>query len=240
MRTDLLRRALVPVAALVALLLDVRLPVPAAVPGLLALAGLGLAAKRLVRLRRLGVVDGVLVVVGGVLVVVVLAGMAMGSTPVGLSPTTWVVALAVLSLVGLGLAARLPARPPAPAADGLRASRPATLRVLPWAALAVLVVVGCVRLSAGSLAEYDTEPVQLAFGEVSGTEVEVVVRSGEAVGPLELRTSDGTNETSYPLVDVAEEGTSTTTVDLPPTGRFEVTLSYPDQTQPLRTLVLDR
>lgn len=237
MPTDLALRALLPVAALGAFLLDA----PRPLTGVLALAGLALVVDGLAALRRLGGTDRALVDVGGVLVALVLTGMLLGGTPIGLAPTTWVVALVVVSGLGLVLAALLDRRAPAhvPRPEGPTPRRRALL-LAPWLVLAGAVVWGSVSLSATALDASGTRPVEAAFGAVDGTSVEVVVRTGDAVGPLEVRTDTGAAETSYPLVDLGADGTRTVTVVLPPTGRQVVTVNRPDQTTPLRTLVLDR
>lgn len=235
MRTDLIWRTALPAAGLVALVAGA----PQPVSGGLALAALALATERLVALRETSLGDRVLVGVGGTLVALVLTGIVLDATGLGLRPTTWIVALVVLSAVGLLVAGFVPARPRAEAVPW-SAHRRTTLRALPWVAVAVLVTVVAVRMSASSLSAADAPPLQMSFGKVSGTDVQVVVTSTDAVGPLELRTSAGGDDISYPLFSLREDGSSTTTVSLPRSGRFVVTLNYPDQTEPLRTLVLDR
>lgn len=235
LRTDLLWRAVAPLAAAVALLAGA----PRAVSGVLALLGLALAAERLAALRRAGLADRLLVVTGGLLVVLVLTGPVLDAIGVGLSPRTWTVAAIVLAIAGLALASVVPPRAavePRASTDGART----TLRALPWVAAAVLVTVVAVRMSAGSLSAADAPPLQMSLGKVSENSVQVVVSSSDPVGPLELRTSAGDNEVSYPLFDLGEDGSSTTTLSVPSSGRYVITLNYPDQTEPLRTLVLDR
>ncbi len=251
MRRDLIWRALVPAASLAALAASA----PRPVSGGLALAGLALAADVLARRRDTVVADRALVGVGGVLVVLVLTGMVLGSTPLGLSPTSWTVSVSVLGLVGLGAA--LVVRPRRDATDGLyaephtvaglaaaegqgRVDVGQTLRLLPWVAVAVVVVALLVRASAASLSAADEPPLQMSFGEVSGTDVQVVVSSSDPVGPLEIRTSNDGTDLSYPLFEVDRDGSVSADLMLPRTGRYVITLNRPDQTTPLRTLILDR
>ena len=238
MRADLLWRAALPLAALGALLGDA----PPAVAGGLALVSLVAAIERLVRLRGLGLTDRVLVGTGGLTVVLVLSGMLMGSTAIGLGATSWTVALVVLSLAGLAVAAIVPPRPdPGDRGAGDRgATRRTTWRLLPWVVAVGLVVAVSTHLTADSQRAAEAPPLEMSFGRVSGTQVEVVVSSSDAVGPLEVRTSGNGDEISYPLFSVPADGSSSTTVSLPREGRYEVTLNYPAQAQPLRTLVLDR
>jgi len=105
-------------------------------------------------------------------------------------------------------------------------------------ALAIGAVVVAVRLSAGSVTEVD--PLAVSLGRVDGTRVEVVLTSGEATGPLEVRTTVAGGETSYPLVSVPAGGRTTALVSLPATGRATITVTRPGETEVLRTLVLDR
>ena len=241
MRTDLLRRAALPAAALVALAAGV----PEPLTGLLVLAGLALAAERLARLRGAGTTDAVLVGVGGVLVALVLTGMLLGSTPLGLGHPSWVVALAVLSGCGLAVAAVLPPRSPdtsphRPEGATGPVDRRQALVLLPWLALSAAVVAASVQLTSSSLAAATTEPVQMSFGQVSSTEVEVVITTSDPVGPVELRTAVGGQRMTSPTFSLGRDEQVTRTVRLPATGRAVISLRYPGQDKPLRTLILDR
>lgn len=239
MRSDLILRALLPVSAVVALVAGA----PQAVAGGLALTGLALVAEAFVRRRGPGLADRLLVGVGGILVALVLTGILLDAAHLALSPTNWVVSLAVLSASGLAVVLVLPARrtsPPSTDDGGGGLHRGQALRLLPWVALAAVLVVPLVQMSGASLSAANEPPLQMSFGRVAGTEVQVVVSSSDAVGPLEVRTSANGDDISYPLFDVAPDGTVTTTLSLPRTGRYVVTLNRPDQTTPLRTLILDR
>lgn len=238
MRTDLIWRAALPVAAVLALLADA----PQAVTGGLALAGLALATERLVRLRATSLSDRVLVGVGGAIAVLVLTGMLMGSTEIGLSPTTWVVAVAVLSAAGLVVAALVPGRgaPTDVAVPDGRAHRRTTLLLVPWLAVAGVVVAFSVTNSATSLTATEEPPVQMSFGTVSGTRAQVVITASTAVGPLQMRTNVRGRKVLSPIFVVAKDGTVTFTITVPTTGRALVKLKYPGQSRPLRTLILDR
>ena len=231
--------AVLSVASVLALELSARAPVP----GALALVGLVATADHLARLRRLGPVDRLAMVVGGAIVTIVLTGLVLGSTSIGLRTGTWVVALAVVSLAGLVLSGLVGGRSTAEtrdAATGGRRTAVALLALAPWLAGAAVVLVLAVRLSADALSEADTPPLQMYLGARDGTEVEVVVEAGTGTSPLEVRTSRQGNEISYPLFTVGADGSHVTKVSLPTSGRFVITLSYPDQNKPLRTLVLDR
>lgn len=230
------------VAAVTAVLLDtpswVRTP-------LVLLAVLATA----VRLTRSGwrrpVVDQVLTGVGGVLVALVLVGIALGVSGVGLRAGTWAVGLGVLALAGLGVSAAAPGRErepvpePAPVAAG--SLRRAALLTSPWVVAAAVVVVAALVVSVRSVTASSTAPVQMSLVSLEGAQAVVEVSSGEATGPLELSTDPGDGSVlTYPLFSVPEGGTVRTTVVVPVQGKVLVTVGNPGQVEPLRTLVVSR
>ncbi|MDQ2755648.1 MAG: hypothetical protein M3Y71_03650 [Actinomycetota bacterium] len=232
-RSDLLWRAAVVVAGTGSTLLGG----PALLTGTLLLVGVLLAAERLAMMRRLGRLDALLVSVGGALTTLVLVGLGLGLTPLGLHRTTWAAALGAASVVALALAAVAP-RPPS--ARWTRIHTVASLRTLPWVLAAVVVVGIAVSMSVQSVTSNGTAPVQMSLGRVEGTSVQVVISGSDAAGPVELRTAIEGNEVSYPLVVLDPARPTTVDVALPTSGRYTITLNRPDQTQPLRTLILDR
>ncbi len=232
-RGDLLWRLLVVAGTAVSALTGA----PGLVTGLLLMVGLLLAIERLARLRDEGALDVLLVTVGGGLVALVLTGLVLGATPIGLRASTWTVALAALSLTELAISAIAP--PPAVSTPS-RSAALHLLRVAPWLAAGVVVVAVAVTVSTRSVESAERLPVEMSIGQVDGTRVQVVVRSSERVGPLEIRTTGTGSEISYPLITVVPGQATTTTLAVPGTGRATITLNYPDQTQPLRTLTIDR
>ena len=232
-RGDLLWRLLVVFGGAVSTLAGA----PGPVSGSLVLVGLLLVIERLAQRRGEGALDVLLVTVGGGLVVLVLTGLLLGATPIGLRASTWTVALAVLSLTGLVIAAIAP--PPAVTTPS-RSAALHLLRVGPWLAAGVVVVAVAVTVSTRSVESAERLPVEMSIGQVDGTRVQVVVRSSAKVGPLEIRTTGTGSEISYPLITVVPGQATTTTLAVPGTGRATITLNYPDQTQPLRTLTIDR
>jgi len=233
MRPDLIWRAGLVLAAVVSCLVGA----PTAVTGGLVLAGLVLVGERLVRLRRLGGLDGLLLLVGGLLVTLILVGLVLGATPIGLRLTTWVVALAVVAALGIALSWAQP-RPKPTAYDAK--TRLSVVTTLPWLAASLAIVVVAVTVSARSVAPTEEPTVQMSIGAVTGTKVNIVVSSSQTVGPLELRTTSAGTDLSYPLFSVTAGKSVTTTLALPLKGRYVITLNYPNQAQPLRTLTLDR
>ena len=233
MRPDLIWRAGLVVAALVCSLAGA----PTAVTGGLILGALVLVGERLVRLRRLGGLDGLLLVVGGLLVTLILVGLVLGASPIGLRPTTWAVALSLVAALGIAVSWTQP-RPKPTAYD--RGTHLSVVSTVPWLVASLVVVVVAVTMSARSVAPTEAPPVQMSIGAVTGTKVEIVVSASQAVGPLEMRTTTNGNDLSYPLFSVAAGGSVTTTLAVPVKGRCVITLNYPDQAQPLRTLTLDR
>lgn len=232
-RIDLLWRGTVLVAALAAALLGL----PGTVVGPLVGVGVTAVAVGLARLRGLGALDGLLAVVGGLLVALVLVGLVLGATPVGLHPTSWAVALCLVGAGGLGVLSR---RPAASRVQVTSAAARALARRAPWAALSLTLVAVAVSMAVRGVAAAETPPLQMSLGAVTGTTVQVVVTSGTDTGPLEMRTTSAGMDVSYPLFTVAAGKSVSTTVRLPATGRYLVTLNYPNQSTPLRSLTLDR
>ena len=234
-RSDLLWRAVIALAALVSALVSG----PQRLVGTLVLVAVAVSAERLARRRGRGPLDALLVGTGGTLVTLVLVGLVLGSTSIGLSAHTWSVALSLVALGGLAVAATR--ERPAAAEPGPRRTRLVeSLRILPSAAACAAVVALAVTTSVNAVGPTEAAPLQMAFGSVNDTQVQVVVSSTAITGPLELRANLNGTEISYPLFTVDPNGQHATTVALPASGRFVVTLSYPDQSQPLRTLTLDR
>lgn len=234
-------------ALVLATLLAVLAGAPAPGPGLLALAAVAAAGHLLVRRRRRGGLDALLVGVGGSLVGLVFTGMLLALTGVGLRPATWAVGVAALAAVCLVIDLMMSARQPTVPSTATSTAQarsgprwPALLRALPWVVASVVALAVAVGGSVRSLSAADQPPLAMSLSRIDGTDVQVVVRTGEAVGPLELRSTSGGTDVSYPLFDVGEDGSRTLTLSLPLHGRFTITLNNPDQTQPLRTLILDR
>ncbi|MDN5766655.1 MAG: hypothetical protein L0H96_14030 [Humibacillus sp.] len=233
-RVDLLWRLLVVVGGAVSALAGA----PDSITGSLVLIGLLLVIERLARLRGEGALDVLLVTVGGGLVALVLVGLVLGASPIGLRSSTWTIALATLSVIGLAIVAFAP--PPAVSTTSLRSGAVHLLRVGPWLAAGVVVVAVAVTVSTRSVESAERLPLQMSIGQVDGTRVQVVVSSSEKVGPLEIRTTGTGSEISYPLITVVPGKATSTILAVPGTGRATITLNYPDQTQPLRTLTIDR
>lgn len=243
---EVLAAAVLLLASVVLVLADA----PAAVRAPVVLLAVGLTAARLARHRRAGGLDAALVAVGGSLVVLVLAGLALGIA-VGLSPVTWVVGLTVPALLALTASALRPPRPadaPAEPADApvaqdveARPGRRSALLVAPWIAASVAVTVVALGLSLRSADDAERAPVQMSFASVEGAEAVVVVSADDTTGPLELRTDPGDGSAvTYPLFTVPAGGAVSTTVVVPTSGKVTVTVNNPGQSRPLRTLVVNR
>lgn len=246
---------------------------PTPMTAVLSLLAMVLTGERLARTRGRSRVDTALLGAGGALVTLILVGLLLGVSGIGLRPAGWAIALGVTALLGLGAAEytdrRRPATPDEPVdpadpadpadsvslADPVGVAHPAgpavpdgtgrwsgiRVRNLPWALAVVAVIAGALTVSVRATDRADVAPLQMAFGTVQEAEAQVVVSADRASGPLELRTEaeDGTS-LSYPLIQVEPGRPMTASVVLPRTGRFVITLNNPDQTEPLRSLILDR
>lgn len=215
--------------------------------------------------RRLGGADALLVGVGGLLSALVVTGLALDLVGVPLRPTGWALALGGLGLGALLLTRSYPGRPaevalplcvgaagaPAltapeltadtPIAPGVRGGALLSSADTAWALACAVVLVVAVTLSVRSVAAVEVSPVQLSVQSIDGVRVQVQVSSDTATGPLELRADTGDGAAlSYPLFRLPAGGTRTTEVLVPATGRARITLNNPGQSQPLRSLVVDR
>ncbi|WP_375387380.1 hypothetical protein [uncultured Amnibacterium sp.] len=222
------RAALVVVAA-VAVALEApawaRLPLSAA-------AALAVATFLLRRSDR-GVLDGVLVQVGGAVVALVLLGVVLNLLPFGLGPVGWALAVGALELAALaGLAARR-----APASHAVRRRR-IPVAGIAWGAAAAAVLAATVAYSAVSFGTTHVAPLAIA-AEPAGDAVTVTVTAGDAVGPFDLRlvTADG-RTTLATSIEVGPGDTYTTRVPMPST-RAVLQLVPTGSGAPVRQLILD-
>lgn len=214
---------------------------------LVPLAAVGTAAQLVRGGRRRAPLERVLTAAGGTLVALVLVGVALGATPVGLRPATWALALGLLALVGLAVSAatartgRVRGTEPVTDPVGPGSLGRAVLLTSPWVAAAAAVTVLALVVSVRSVDGESASPVQMSFASLDGAQAVVAVTASRATGPLELRTDPGDGSAvTYPLFSVPEGGTVETTVVVPVQGRVVVTVSNPGQVQPLRTLVVNR
>ncbi len=219
-------------------LFAVLLHAPGPLTGVLVLLSMLVVCERVSRIRALGAVDEVLVGVGGILVTLIGTGLLLGVSRIGLRPVPWAAALAALALIALVLAEWLaPHSRPGVGMPHL----PGGWASLIWGVPSTAVVVVALLVSVRATDHADVAPMQMSLATVQDTRVDIRVVSDRSSGPLELRTqaSDGTS-VSYPLFSLQSGQPVTTSVVLPENGRFVITLNNPDQSAPLRTLILER
>lgn len=180
-RRDLAARAAVVVAAGVVGAVGVWWPVSTLLAALAVMA----VAERVVRLRRRGRLDAVLVGVGGLVVTLILLGLLLDAVPGGLTRVSWSVAL---GLVGLGALVACRRRPGAsPFAHRGRLPRGNAV----WSAVALGLTVLAVAISVTSANDGESPPLQLSVRDVSATHAEIVVRGGSSAGVYQLAAGSG-------------------------------------------------
>jgi anti-sigma-K factor RskA len=211
---------------------------PTALAAPLSLLALVVVAERLVRPRGARGSGALLVGAGGLLVTLILVGLLLGLSRIGLRPASWAISLAVVGLAGLALAEWRGA------ATARR--RPAWLRIrswfdVGWALASTAVVILALTIAVRATDRADVSPVQMSFGTITASSVQVVVSTDRPTAELELQTeaADGTS-LSYPVFTVQRGTPVTNSIVLPQKGRFIITLNNPDQSAPLRTLILNR
>lgn len=231
MPADLLLRAVLVVTAVAGVLLDAPAPVTSA----LSLSALAAVAQRLATRRGYGSVDALLVGAGGLLAVLVVSGLLLDLAHVALRPDSWAVGLGILGLAALAVDGR-----GTRTALGARPAGAELLRMAPWGAATAAVLLFAVSLAVRSTSAVDIAPVQVSLARVAGVTAQVVVSADVRTAPLELRSATGGSTLSYPLFRLEPGSSRTTAVLLPRKGRTVITISNPGQSQPLRTLVVDR
>lgn len=230
MPADLILRAVLVVVAVAGVLLDTPVPVRTA----LSAAAVAAVTQRLATRRGHGSADAALVGAGALLAVLVVTGLLLDLAHVALRPDSWAVALGLFALVALAADRR--AGQPAPRT---RPARAELLRIAPWVVATAAVLLFAVTLAVRSTSAADGAPVQLSLASLQGTSAQIVVSADTGTGPLELRSDSGGSTLSYPLFRL-KPGSSRTTDVIVPRGRTIITVSNPGQSQPLRSLVVDR
>lgn len=232
-RTGLAARAVLVVVAV--LLAPVGAPV-AVSTGAVAVA-VAAVAERTARLRRRGLVDAVLVGVGGLLVTAALLGLVLNYLPGHLGRTSWAIGLGV---VGLAALASCATRPWTPSPLLVLRRRPSVITATTTVA-AVFVLGAAVVLSVRSFDTTTVDPLQLAApGEVQHGQAQVVLSSQNQVGPLDVVAVNGAVTTVIAArITVPAGGSLTEVVPVPAGDRVLVQLRYPGQSTALRSLILD-
>jgi len=254
MLTNLIPRAALVVAAVAGVLLDAPVPVTSA----LSLAAMAAVAQRLATRRGQGGVDALLVAAGALLCVLAVSGLLLDLANVPLRPDTWAVALGIGGLAALAVDALVrpasgalpssrgrpaPGDTPAsadPPAFGPGRARAQLIPMALWGVATAAVVLLALSVAVRSSAAVDVAPVQVSLARVTGTTAQVVVSTDTRTGPLEVRSATGGSTLSYPLFRLEPGSSRTTDVLLPQKGRTVITVSNAGQSQPLRTLVVDR
>lgn len=226
------RAVLVVVAAVLAFV-----GVPVVLGTVVTAVAVAAVAERCARLRRRGLVDAMLVGVGGVLVVAVLLGVVLNYVPGRLDRHTWAIGAAVVGLAALAVCATRPWTPSPLLALRRRPSVITATTVL----AAVFVLGAAVVLSVRSFDGTTVDPLQLAApGAVRDGQAQVVLSSQEAVGPVDLVVVNGDVTTVLAAgVTVPAGGTLSEVVSVPDGDRVLVQLRQPGQSTALRSLILD-
>lgn len=228
----LVRAALVSAAAVLAFL-----GAPSLVATVVTAVAVVAVAERAARLRRRGLVDTVLVTVGGVLVMAAMLGLVLNYLPGHLGRHSWAIGAGGAGLVALAVCAALPWTP----TPLLAVRRRPSMVTATTTVAAVLVLGAAVVLSVRSFESTTVDPLQLAApGSVQGGQAQVVLSSQASVGPLDLVVFDGDATTVLAAgFTVPAGGSLSEVVPVPDGRRVLVQLRYPGQRTPLRSLILD-
>lgn len=232
-RAGLSVRAVFVVAAAVLAFLGAPSPVATVVAAVAVVA----LAERVARLRRRGLVDTVLVSVGGVLVTAALLWLLLNYLPGHLGRQAWAIGAGAAGVGALAVCAALPWAP-----SPLLALRRRPSVITATTSVAAMLVLGAaVVLSVHSFQSATVDPLQLAApGSVQGGQAQVVLTSELSVGPLDLVVVDDDVTTVLVAGLVVPAGGSLSEVVAVPRGRHVlVQLRYAGQPAALRSLILD-
>ncbi len=154
-------------------------------------AAVVVVTERLVRHRRRGLLDAVLVGSGGATSAVGLLAFGLAASPLGFTPVTLLAAVGLLGLVALALCVGRP-RPPSPVRSYLSGMRPvATLGTAAVVVTSLGLIGGALGLTVVSTDAAQTPPLAMA-AIVDGSRVTVKVTAGTLTGPLNVQSvADG-------------------------------------------------
>ena len=222
-------------AALLALALAVSLISPAAVSAPVVALAVLLVAERLVRLRRRGALDAVLVGLAGTAGALMLLGLALNVLPGGLTKLSWTVGAAILGVAALAISSRYPLLP-SPFPAKLRSVQDTTW-IFSAAALVVLAV--AVTLSARIVHQVDVPPLQISAATTSPGHVQLTISSGTTESGLSVVTDAGAARTvAASGLTVGPEDPATVALSVPASGRVRVDL-VDAAGKTIRQLILD-
>jgi hypothetical protein len=190
--------------------------------------------ERLVRTRRRGRLDAVLVGVGGLLVALILLGLVLDALPGGLTRLSWSIGTGVLGLLTLAWCRH---RSADPAFDvGRRPGRAAAV----WSAAALGLTTAAVVISVTSANAGESAPLQLSVPRVSAGHAEVVVQAGASAGRYELLAGTGAGQRVVRGPFAVAAGQSVTTaVALPADTRIRIELASVSPRKVVRFVILD-
>jgi len=215
---------------------------PAALSAVVLLGAVGAVTERLVRHRRRGLLDAVLVGTGAVGSATGLLAFGLAASPIGLGPGALLVGLGAVGLAALAMCIRRPV-PPSPVAAYLAAVRPVigtgTVAVV---LAAVLLVGGALTLSVISTDAHQVAPLAFSArpdGAAGGRLATVEVTAGEPTGPLTVQTVvDDRLVVIADGIRVGPDQPFQVTVALTPGARTTVQLVPAGSADPVRELVL--
>jgi hypothetical protein len=194
----------------------------------------GVVLERVVRHRRRGLLDTVLVGVGGGIVAVGLLGLLLNFLPGGVTRTGWLTGGAALLVTALAWCARRPV-PPSPLNRLTPVLFPATAvyTLLVGATLAAALL-----LAVRSTDEVQVPPLQLS-ASTAGGQTQISISSGTEIGPLDLvmQTPAGDVLAASSIIVGPDQAVSLTMT--PPAGQSVVLyLTHPGETVPIREVIV--
>ena len=215
--------------------LAVAIGLPAWVRAPLSLAAAAVTLQYfIVRTRRRGLLESVLVALAVVVASLAILGLVLNILPAGIDTVRWGVGVGIIELEAL--VALTLWRDPIP--GRARIPRPSRSAIV-WSALIAGVLSGALLWSVASFNSTHVAPLAIS-ATPSGDSVVVTVSSGSDEGPFEIHFVTPTSRTVLADdVRIAAGDKESISVDLPDDIRGTVELVRAGTTTPVRELVLD-
>lgn len=215
---------------------------PAVIAAVVLLAAMAAVTERVVRHRRRGLLDAVLIGAGGALSATGLLAYLLAVSPIGLAPTSLLVGLAAMGVVAVLCCAGRPV-PPSPVAGYLAATgRALSLGTILILVASAVIVGAALALSLASSNASQTAPLAIAVSaDDQGAPglAAIEITAGTTTGPLTVQAVTGSQVTVLDTGVTVDPGHPyRTLVSLTPGTQTTVALLAAGSTDPVRELVL--
>lgn len=205
----------------------------------LALVILAVVSERVARHRCRGPLDHIITAIAGCFVALILLGVVLNFTPWTITTGSWTAGVTLLELVALGFCVGRPS-PPSLFDQLHQAPRPSAFNATAGVA-GTLLVIGVIAASAFTADAVRVDGIALSSTKPTGGFADVSIDIGSTGGTFDLLRLTGDESLVLAAhLQAAPHDVMTLTVEVPNYERSELRLYRTGDTEPLRTLILDR